>query len=222
MSATAAPEVVAATLRDRIVAGRLSPGTPLREVSVADELGVSRNTLREALRLLAGEDLVEVQRHKGAVVKVMSTEDIRDIYIVRRTIELRAVEESALASAYSIQQLKEAADLLDAAAAASDRRDLATAGLKFHQSLVATLGSPRLDAMFVTITAQLRLAFAAVVDQADFQESFAGRDREICDLIVAGSRAAAGAALRTYLDDAERVVTDVVRLQITPAASANA
>lgn len=215
-----APEWVAANLRERIVAGGLVPGTPLREVTVAEELGVSRNTLREALRLLAAEDLVETQRHRGTVVKIMSQEEIRDIFIVRRTLELRAAEDSALASPGSMVLLRESVVQIERAVAAEDWREVGTASLRFHQALVATLGSPRLDALFRTIVAQIRLAFAVVADQAEFQKSFVPRDREICDLLVAGSRSSAAAALRLYLDDSERVVSDVVRLHAAPEASA--
>lgn len=208
-----ASDAVADALREAILAGDLTPGTPLREVSLAEEFTVSRNTFRESIRRLADEHLVDIQRHKGAVVTVMSTEDIRDLYIVRRTLELRAVDESALASPLAIHALKAACGHLDDAAQVRDWRALATTGLRFHQAIVALLGSPRLDAMFLSVSAQIRLAFAAVADQAQFQEAFVGRDREICDFIVAGSRAAASAALRSYLDDSERVVADVVRLQ---------
>jgi DNA-binding GntR family transcriptional regulator len=111
---------------------------------------------------------------------------------------------------------------MDHAAAARDWREVATTGLRFHQALVAMLGSSRLDAMFTSIAAQIRLAFAAVADQAEFQAEFVRRDRDICDMVIAGSRAAAGAALRQYLDDAERVVTDVVRLHLASIPSAGA
>lgn len=212
-----APEWAASVLRDRIFTGAIPPGTALREVALADELGVSRTTLRETLRMLAAENLLDIQRNRGAVVKVMSTEDIRDIYLVRRTLELRAIEESALASPYSLSRLRDTADLLDQAVAAEDWENVATAGLRLHQAIVGMLGSPRLDAVFVPVVAQIRLAYAAVTDVAQFHKPFTIRDREICDLILASSRAAAGAALHSYLNDAERIISDVVRMNATPS-----
>jgi DNA-binding GntR family transcriptional regulator len=216
LGGVAAAEWIAETLRDRCVEGELRPGTPLREVSLAEELGVSRNTLREALRLLAAEGLVDVQRHRGAVVKTITAEEVRDIYLVRRTLELRAVDDSALATGRALAALEEACAASERSAAAGNWREAGTASLRFHQALVATLGSPRLDAFFRTVVAQIRLAFAAVADEADFQRVFATRDREICDLLIAGSRAAAAAALRRYLDEAERAVTEMVRLHVVP------
>src|SRR5215469_2467515 len=76
----------AATLRERIFIGDLPPATPLRETSIAAELGISRNTLREALRQLAAEGLIEQQLYKGAVVRTMTVEDVRDVYRVRRAL----------------------------------------------------------------------------------------------------------------------------------------
>ncbi|ABM10754.1 GntR family transcriptional regulator [Paenarthrobacter aurescens] len=216
-----AAEKAASTLRERIVTGALPPGTAVREVVVAEELGVSRNTLREAFRRLAWENLLDIERHKGAVVKMMSTEDIHDIYLVRRTIELKAIEESALASPDSLARLRQAAYAVGQASSADDWEGVATAGLRFHQAIVSTLGSPRLDATFVPIVAQIRLAFAPAINQEQFQKPFAARDREICDLMLAGSRAAAGMALHSYLQDAEQILSDLVEAGPRPAKTAS-
>ncbi|WPB95828.1 GntR family transcriptional regulator [Streptomyces malaysiensis] len=193
-------------LREGIVTGALPPGTPLREVSLAAELGVSRNTLREALRLLTTEGLVSQRLHKGAVVSTMSADRIRDIYLVRRTLELRAVEESGSATPAALTAIDGAVRAEEQAEHAGDWREVGTASLRFHCAIVATLGSPMLDAMFRGVTAQQRLAFAVVAEERRIQQPWVERDREICDLIHAGYRAAAGRALREYLDDSQRVV----------------
>jgi DNA-binding GntR family transcriptional regulator len=216
-SSAATSERVAQVLRERIVQGELAPGSPLREVALAAELDVSRNTLREALRLLAVEELVDLQRHRGAVVMTLSAEDIRDIYITRRIVELRAVEDIALAPPGALEALEGATAATERALKAGAWRDVGTASLRFHQALVATLDSRRLNALFRTIIAQLRLAFAVAADEADLQRPWVSRDREICDLLTAGLRAAAAAALRRYLDDSERMVRELVRLRPAPA-----
>ena len=198
------------TLRNRFVEGRLLPGTPLREVSLAEDLKISRNTLREALRQLAAENLIEVQAYRGAVVRTITADDVRDLYLVRRTLELRAVEQSATAAPSSLIALATACQISEAAVSAGDWREAATSSLRFHQALVATLDSPRLDGFFRTVIAQIRLAFAQGPDEAAFQSSFVPRDREVCDLMAAGSIGTAAAELRRYLDDAEAVLLKVV------------
>src|SRR6266566_4908415 len=70
------PALVADILRERIVEGELPPGTPLRDVALSAELGVSRNTLREALLALHEEGLVVQQLHKGTTVRTLSAADV--------------------------------------------------------------------------------------------------------------------------------------------------
>src|SRR5215469_17823268 len=80
-------EQAAAALRDVILSGRIPPGTPLREAALATELGVSRNTVREAARLLGGEGLVRHQMNRGIVVAEITAADVRDIYAARAAVE---------------------------------------------------------------------------------------------------------------------------------------
>jgi len=205
------PVLVTDVLRERIVEGELPPGTPLRDVALSAELEVSRNTLREALRTLHDEGLVVQQLHKGTAVKTLSAEDVTDIYLARRTLELSAVDASPLAPEPLLDAMEAKVAAAELAVDAEAWDKVGTASLRFHQSLVALLGSARLDGFFRVTIAQLRLAFAVMADQGAFQTPWVARDREICDLIRGGRRTAAGAALRVYLDDSERTVLDAVR-----------
>ncbi|MGW2721695.1 GntR family transcriptional regulator [Streptomyces sp. NPDC001492] len=202
---------VADALRERIVAGRLPPGTPLRDVALAAEFGVSRNTLREALRTLHDEGLVVQRLHKGTAVTTLSATDVRDIFIARRAIELAAVEESPFAAEPLLDALEATVATAEAAVTAEAWNEVGTSSLRFHQALVALLGSHRTDAFFRVIVAQLRLAFAVMADEAEYQEPWVARDREICNLVRGGRRQDAKDALRLYLDDSERQVLDAVR-----------
>lgn len=206
---------VAEILRERIVEGVLQPGTPLREAGVAAELAVSRNTLREALRLLASDGLVSIQLHRGAVVKALTREEIRDIYIVRRTLELRGLEESAFAPQVAFDAVEAAVSQAEAALAARSWQQVGTASLKFHQALVALLGSERFNAFFGNIVAQLRLAFAELGNDEAFQSPWIPRDRHIYELLRTGQRSQAARELREYLDDSERALLDLVRSRAT-------
>lgn len=206
-----AAESVVDQLRDRIASGALAPGAPLRDVALAEEFGVSRNTLREAVRLLVHEGLAVHQLYKGATVKRLSVADVHDIYAARRALELRAVEHS-----FSVSQ--EALDALDIPVSAAERSAAAdqwdaagTHSLDFHRAIVRLLGSERLDSFFRTTVAQLRLAFAEAPHEPEFQSHWVERDRELCDLLRTGRRTQAAAALTHYLDDSERMIVDLVR-----------
>lgn len=74
-------------LRDMIIEGKLAPGTRINEGPVGASLGVSRTPLREAIKTLASEGLVEILPAKGAIVRRFSEKDIRDILDVLKTLE---------------------------------------------------------------------------------------------------------------------------------------
>jgi DNA-binding GntR family transcriptional regulator len=74
-------------LRDKILAGDLDPGTKLNQHHLAAELGMSRIPVRDALRSLASEGLVEVRAHTTAVVSQLSTRDLQELYELRIAIE---------------------------------------------------------------------------------------------------------------------------------------
>jgi DNA-binding GntR family transcriptional regulator len=211
LEAAPAANRVADALRRQIMEGRYAPGDPMRDTALAAAFGVSRNTVRDALRRLDHEGLVTYQMHKGTVVKTLDADDVRDIYALRRALELRAIEESAVASEQRLADLESAVTAAERALRAGEWNAAGTASLVFHQALVALLGSRRLDDFFRAVLAQVRLAFAEVRDEAEFQVPWIPRDREICELVLSGRRNEAASAMRWYLDEAERMVVDVVR-----------
>ena len=81
-------EQVAEALREMILRGEIKQGQPLREVSLAASIGVSRNTMREAIRVLAREGIVMHEMHHGAMVTRLETRDVEDIFRVRRVLPL--------------------------------------------------------------------------------------------------------------------------------------
>src|SRR5713226_3803030 len=81
---------VASILRQRILNGELRPGTPLQEVPLAASLGVSRNTMREATRILSLENLLKRSVHRGVAVSQLSLTDVQEIYQLRRMLEISA------------------------------------------------------------------------------------------------------------------------------------
>lgn len=198
-------------LRRRILEGALLPGTALREVAMASDLAVSRNTLREALRMLRGEGLVVQEPHSGAVVRTLDSVLVRDIYRARRILEVQAAQDSALVEEGGLASLESAVLAGEAAHRDGRWRAVGTASVQFHQALVATLDSRKLDEFFRALLTQLRLAWSAELDEESFQSPWAARDRELYELLTTGSRVAGVGALLVYLDDSERQVLDIVR-----------
>lgn len=206
-----AGEVIAAALRDRILEGHLPPGTQLRDGALSAEFAVARHTLRGALRRLEYEGLIVYRMHKGAEVKTLSADDVHEIYRVRRALELGAIENSATASADTLDSLDSAVLAAEDAVKRQAWNRVGTASLRFHQALVGLFGSRTIDELFRGVLAQLRLAFAVMGDEERWQTPWIPRDREICDLLLSGQREGAVALTRQYLDDSERWVVDMVR-----------
>lgn len=86
-----APELVRLGLRSAIMAGEIEPGSQLRQDEIASRFGTSRIPVREALRLLSAEGLVELQPNKGAIVKTYSIEEIMENLEIRIGLECRAL-----------------------------------------------------------------------------------------------------------------------------------
>ena len=103
---------VADNLRDAILRGQLAPGAPLREEELCTSLGVSRGTVREALRTLCDERLVEVFPHRGAFVTQLSYQKASEVYTLRALLEPYAVRTALEQRAYSPQDLDELARMV--------------------------------------------------------------------------------------------------------------
>ncbi|WP_344919033.1 GntR family transcriptional regulator [Streptosporangium oxazolinicum] len=203
---SSAAEVVADILRDRIAEGLFVPGQRLSEESIGAALEVSRNTLREAFRLLGHERLLEHRLNRGVFVRVLSAEDVADLYRMRRVIEGAAVRNSAHAPRDALAAIREA--VTEASRAADEGRwgDVGTANIRFHQNLAALNGSPRLDEVMRQLLAELRLVFHVMKNPRAFHEPFVLRNLELVELMEAGRAAEAGQALEIYLDDAEKLL----------------
>ena len=82
-------------LRDSILRGSLLPGTRISEPNLAEQLGISRTPVREALQRLSQEGLVELTPAKGARVRVLSAEEVREVYEARAMLEGEAARLAA-------------------------------------------------------------------------------------------------------------------------------
>jgi DNA-binding GntR family transcriptional regulator len=202
LSRTSTADRVAGILRSRIIEGYFPPGTRLAEDSIGSALGVSRNTLREAFRLLSHERLLTHELNRGMFVRTLTVEDVVDLYRVRRIVECGVIR--------TITQAPP--DLTAVAAAVADGDDalrrrewqaLGTANIKFHQVLVALAGSPRADELMSGVLAELRLVFHVIADPKRFHEPYLARNRQILERLQRGDGPGAADELDTYLRDAE-------------------
>lgn len=200
-------ERVADILRDMVMEGRVLPGAKLAEDSIADALQVSRNTLREAFRLLNHERLVVHELNRGVFVRLLTEADVIDIYRMRRTLEgaaLRFWGESAdPGSAPAVSQVRSAVTTGVAAAERGDWDGVGTANMHFHRSIAALADSTRIDEIMSQLLAELRLIFHVMPTVRDFYEPYLGDNERIATLVETGRSQEAGTVLLDYLDRAE-------------------
>ncbi|EMF51677.1 MULTISPECIES: GntR family transcriptional regulator [Streptomyces] len=197
---TSTAERVSDILRSRIAEGFFPPGTRLSEDSIGGALGVSRNTLREAFRLLTHERLLVHELNRGVFVRVLTIEDVEDIYRTRRLVEC-AVVRGLGAPPYGLDRLAEAVAEGQRAAREDDWKGVSTANIHFHRELVALAGSARTDELMRSVFAELRLAFHVVDDPRELYEPYLARNLLILRTLQRGERDEAERLLATYLDD---------------------
>lgn len=199
-------------LREQIISGALPPGTRLKDTSLAERHQVSRNTLRDALRQLEIDGLVVLRRNAGFAVRTLTEDDAHDIYRVRHVLEPAGIEASTHVGRGDLAVF--GAIVAASRAAASEGRwaELGTTSLRLHQAIVGLVDSPRTNAFFSNILAQLRLVFAVMEDESAFQAQWLDRDAELVRLLLSGKRRQVQLELRQYLLDSEAQVIDAIRL----------
>lgn len=198
-----AAERVADVLRTKIMEGLFPPGARLPEEIIASTLAVSRNTVREAFRLLSHDRLASHEMNRGVFVSDPTAEDLIDLYRVRRMAEGNAARMVPSASGPAFYAIKVAVEDGKAAASAGRWQDVETADINFHQALVALAGSTRMNQLMRRVLTELRLVFHIMADPERFHASYLDRNVEIFELLEARDGLGAEQKLLTYLDDAE-------------------
>jgi DNA-binding GntR family transcriptional regulator len=135
---TALHDTLVNHLRDMIIEGDLEPGTRLHEGQLGEQLGVSRTPLREAIKYLASEGLVELVPSRGAVVKRFSARDVEDMLTVLRTLEeLAGRLACAVATDAEIAHVRALHDEMVARYRAADRLQYYKLNQAIHTAIVA-------------------------------------------------------------------------------------
>jgi DNA-binding GntR family transcriptional regulator len=200
---------VADELRRAVFEGELESGTPLREVALAESLGVSRPTLREALALLVVEGLATREPNRGVSVRRPDPESVRDVSTARTVLETAGVRTWPHASEEAREAVRRAlGDYERAVAEGASYQELNQRHLAIHLSLVGLTGSPRLVSMAESIVAELRLALAQIDRVRRNARDQAGSHHHLLDLLEAGEIDAAVAELGEHLHGAEDAIIE--------------
>lgn len=176
-----AADQIAEVLHERILAGELRSGEPLREADLSTEFGVARNTMREALRLLTTEGLATHTVHHGVRVRSFTTEEVRDIYQLRRLLESAVASKAGRLTPEQKAAMRAVIDQGAKARKAGNGQGWMTANVNFHRLLVRTLGIRRLDQVFDQLMRELRLVRITLERSPD--EGGDEEDRQLIDAL---------------------------------------
>ncbi len=144
-----AHEFVRETLREGILDGSIPGGTRLVQADLAEQLSVSTTPVREALRDLAAEGIVELDAHRGGTVHRISKTELQEIYELRLVLEVVAVEKAA--ERMTPEQLAQVGAVLEQMQAAHPTADWVMLNRDFHMTIYEAAGSPRLLAILRTL-----------------------------------------------------------------------
>lgn len=198
---TSTAEAVAEAVMGMIVNGTLRAGEHLRETNMAEMLGISRNSVREGLRLLEQSRLVKYEVHRGAVVSTPTVNDLDDLY--RTRLHLETLAASSPASDTAVSRVAAAFDALASEGESHDAERIVAADIAFHQSIVELLESERISSFSETLGKEL-VFYLRVLSHTDAEylnpeATVIDDHRPIRDAIVEGRHEDAAELLRTHI-----------------------
>jgi DNA-binding GntR family transcriptional regulator len=198
-------------LRALIGEGTLAPGERLTEADLSARLGISRIPLREALRALAGEGLVAIEPHKGAVVTPVTPEEVDEVFPVLAALEGAAGELAAVrmgeAERGEIARLHAA---MLAAHKAGRRKQFLAYNETIHDRIVAAAANPTLASLHRALSLRLkRIRYVAQVEERSWEQSVA-EHAAMMEALTRRDGRALGAALREHLASKRAAVREAV------------
>jgi DNA-binding GntR family transcriptional regulator len=201
-----APSLVhlaAEAIRKMILSGALAPGDRLIEERLTEELGISRPPLREALRMLQQEGLIETRPRRGSTVTILTDQDVFEILTLRSALERLAIELGVpVKDPARLAPCHAALERMEQAAVDEDRGTLVENAYAFHASIVGLAGHRRLDDSYAAVHQQLMLCMARnlYTREHEYEDlvSHVARHRYLLELIEAGDPDAVLAELAVH------------------------
>ncbi len=181
----------AAALRQGILEGEIPPGTRLTEIRMAEQLGVSRATIRTAFHHLAQEGLIDQIPYTGWMVMSLSAHDAWELYTLRSSLEALASRLVAIeirkggAASPLIAPIDDAFLKLKAACAGGNRKQIADADFALHRTIIDLAGHRRLVEQYAQVEQQVRIYIASSDALLD-PTSIVGQHRPIVESLTAG------------------------------------
>lgn len=206
---------VADELRRALFDGEVTSGTPLRELALAEAMGVSRSTIREALGVLVAEGLATREPNRGVFVTELDPEAVHDVGRARAVVEVAGVRRWGSASEEARDAVRRAlADFDTAASTQAAPSELTAAHLAIHRSLAALNESPRVLALADALYAEIRLGLAKVDRIRRNARDQVASHRTLVALLEDGDVETAARELEHHLSHAETSMLEALHLPV--------
>lgn len=206
---------VVGRVRDMIVEGKLSAGTRIHEGRLCEQLGVSRTPLREALKVLATEGLVDLSPNRGAIVREVTPKDMHDMLRVLGQLEALAGELAcAVASDEAIAELRDMHMRMMVHYAARNRMEYFKLNQAIHSTIVRLADNPTLHAMHETLQARIKRIRYVGNDRDEQWHDAVGDHEAMMAALLARDGAALGRVLKAHLDRTWDRVRNVLGLAV--------
>jgi DNA-binding GntR family transcriptional regulator len=197
-------DALADAVRERIMSGDLAPGERLIERDLVERYEVGRGTVRAALRQLENEGLVTVETHRGAFVRQLDDQALRELFELRTALEMESAHRAL--AAHGGKMPAEVHEAVERLAAACERKRpswqrIAAAHSDVHESIVAAGGSARIEAAYRQLQQELTLFLLALRPVWTTEEMAEQHRRLVRELETEGPP-----ALRRHLEEGEAAV----------------
>jgi len=193
-------EEVADQLRVRIFAHELAPGTWIDEQTLAKEFGISRTPLREAIKVLAAEDLITMKLRRGAYVTEVNRGDLEQIFTILSLLEGQAAKEAATkAQEKDLNELDDMHLRLEKAAADRNLDQFFEVNVRFHERIIAIANNPWMTGVIADLRKVLKLQRKDSLSRTGRLQSSLSEHREILKALLERDPIAAEQAMRTHL-----------------------
>lgn len=205
-------EVVFLRLRRAILQGELDPGERLMEIRLAEQLGVSRTPVRDAIHKLVEEGLVSIVPRCGAVVAGITDKDMRDVLEVRITLEKLAVSLcTERITADGVERLKEANEKFRKTVASGELIKIAEADVAFHDIIYSITDNKRLLQIINDLREQIYRYRLEYLKNDKARLELVGEHNRIIKYISEGDIEKAKTAIREHIENQMNDIAAVIR-----------
>ncbi|SEE78324.1 GntR family transcriptional regulator [Ruania alba] len=198
---TSLSEHVVQILREKMASGELAPGARLREAEIAEALDVSRGPVREALALLEAEGQVEIKRHRGAFVSILTQRDVDEVHTLRTAVETLAGERAATRlTAAHLAELDRVLEEMKSTSGAVQPEEAVALDLAFHDVIYDAADHVRLLRVWTSIRSQVAFFLhTRNINFPDFPTVGYPEHKELRDILASGDPAAAREAVADHM-----------------------